>query len=345
MPNPHCKTRAFTLVEVLVASAIVLLLMGIVFSMTSTTAGLWKASSNRLESTQKSRDAFEIMSRKLSQATVNTYYDYFDNNGRASSDPAYSGVAHRYGRQSELHFVTGKSLVPDQISHAVFFQAPLGDVMDKSLSPLNSLLNACGYFVQFGNDASTSSLSGRPAFLNEAGIPLRYRYRLMELSQPSEGLEVYRATPGGPNGWFAGPLAATPPQTRLLAENVIALVLLPKESEWVENSKPIATRIGANFEYDSKTSWSDMTKPQPMTMNQICPLLKIAMVVLDESSALRLQGSSVDPPDLGVQALFQTAAELDSDMGDLQRSLTQKNLTYRVYQTELAIRSSQWSQR
>lgn len=338
------RSSGFSLVETMVASAIVLLLMVIVVSMTNTTASLWKASSNKLESFQKSRAAFETMSRTLSQATLNSCYDYFDSQGRPSTNPAWSGIPYRYGRQSELHFIVGKSLLHDQISHAVFFQAMLGDVTDKSLAPLSSLLNAVGYFVRFGNDANTSSLSGRPAFLTSAGVPDRYRYRLMEMSQPAEGLQVYD-TSGSPTAWFTGPLANTPPSARTLAENVIALVILPKESDWVEEGKPEDQRIGKAFEYDSRGTWSDLSKPQPETMNQICPLLKIGMVVLDESSAFRLQGSSTDMPDLGVSALFQTAAELNSDLSTLETNLSHhpQHLTYRVFQAEVAIRSSQWS--
>jgi len=334
--------KGFTLIEVLVAAVVMMLAIGIVLSMTSSTARLWKMSSDELNSFQSARGAFEMMTRTLSQATLNVYHDYYDANAKPANDPDYDGTPVRYGRKSELHFIVGKALLPGQVTHAVCFQAPLGTVQDGSFAPLDSLLNACGYYVTFGSDSSTSSLSGRPAFLDAAGVPLRYRFRLMEFRQPSEALQIFE--PGSdPNEWFKAPLSATPPVSRVVAENVIALVLLPKEPDWVEASKPVEERIGATFEYDSRTPWASASEPQPVSMHQLCPVLKVIMVVLDETSARRLEDASTAAPDLGIKDLFQVAANLDADMETLKAKLTQSGLNYRVYQTEVAMRGSKWS--
>lgn len=331
----------FTLVELLVAMVLLVFLMGVIFSIVNEVGRAWKTSSNKIEAFQDSRAAFESMTRKISQATLNTYYDYFDSTGKSSSEAGYNGTPVRYGRQSELHFKAGKSLIPDQIGHAIFFQSPMGET-GQAYDSLNTLLNACGYYVQFGSDANGTSLSGRPAFLETLNLPLRHRFRLMELSQPAEKLKIYDSA-AAPGDWYKLPLASTPPQARVLAENVVALVILPKKpdrEEKLDDANGIA-RIGAEYEYDSRVSWSGTT--QPVSMNQLCPLLKIVMVTIDEASARKLQGDATTAPDLGLDKLFQTAASLDDDLATLTRTLTANRLNYRVFQTEIPLRAAKWN--
>ncbi len=134
----------------------------------------------------------------------------------------------------------------------------------------------------------------RPARVSGYGDPAQYRYRLLALSQPAEDLSIFKSSG---TQWFTDPLAQSPPQVRVLAENVIALVVLPKETDSVETNIPAAQRIGAGYAYDSRTAWSGTT--QPATMNQLCPVIRLAMVVIDESSARRLQGASPTPLNLG----------------------------------------------
>lgn len=329
---------AFTLIELMVATAILMLLLGVLFVAINETGKIWRHSSDKIEAFQDAREAFETMTRTLSQATLNTYYEYFDSAGRPSTDPAYSGVPARYGRQSDLQFVSGKSLLPDQVSHSVFFQAPLGDAASQ-YDKLDSLLNACGFFVRFGSDASTSSLSGRPPVLDSSSLPLRYRYRLFEMTQPSQELSLYSSTG---DHWYSDPLSATPPKARALAENIVALVVLPKQPDTEQPADP-AQRIGATYEYDSRTAWSG-TK-QPSTMNQLCPVVKIVMIAIDETSALRLQGNSTTAPDLGFApgSLFREAANLESDLATAVAALSARHIGYRVFQTEIPLRNSKWS--
>jgi uncharacterized protein (TIGR02599 family) len=220
----------------------------------------------------------------------------------------------------------------------VFFQAPLGET-GKDYEPLGSLLNACGYFVRFGDDSSTNSLSGRPPFLDTL-VPPQWRYRLMALSQPAEELQIFKS---GSNQWFTAPLSQTPPQVRVLAENVIALVILPKETDSVESTIPAPERIGAAYSYDSRTTWSGST--QPKAMNQLCPVVKLAMVAIDETSAIRLQSAGGAPPDLGFSyaGLFSDASKLDGDLQAVAAALSARRIGYRIFQTEIPLRSARWS--
>lgn len=333
----------FTLIELLTATAILMLLLAVVFVTISETGKIWRSSSDKIGAFEEARAAFETMTRTLGQATLNPYYEYFDSAGRSARDPAFSGTPVRYGRQSDLHFITGKAqapLVAGQVTHALFFQAPLGEA-GKEYEALGSLLNACGYFVRFGNNDSASSLSGRPAFLDTL-VPGQWRYRLYSLSQPAENLEVFQT---GANQWFENPLAESPPQVRVLAENVIVLVVLPKEPDSVEAALAPSQRIGASYTYDSRTAWTGTSQPAPM--NQLCPVIKLAMVVMDETSARRLQGDSTAPPDLGFSyaGLFTEAAQLDADLQTVTDALSARRIGHRVFQTEIPLRSARWTTR
>src|SRR5437867_2293961 len=66
----------FTLVEVMVSMAILVLLLLVLVSITDATRKTWSYTSSKIEQFQDAREAFESITRKLSQATLNTYWDY-----------------------------------------------------------------------------------------------------------------------------------------------------------------------------------------------------------------------------------------------------------------------------
>ena len=159
---------AFTIVEMLVSTAILGLLMVLLLSTVDQTQRVWLRSSNKVSQFQASRTAFEALTRNLSQATLNTNYGY--EMDPKTGDPAF------YKRESDLHFISGtaarsKLLGTDEATyptHAVFFQAPLGataeqdDVGGEKLQKyraLNSMLSAVGYYIKWGEDEQL------PAFL------------------------------------------------------------------------------------------------------------------------------------------------------------------------------------
>lgn len=368
------RQAGFTLVELLTATTILMMLLGIVFLAINETGKIWRRSSDQIEAYQDARAAFETMTRKLGQATLNTYYDYFDGAGKSAAEYAVSGTSgnftpNRYGRQSELHFVVGSGRpsslwspkIPavslpggrPQVTHSVFFQAPLGQADNSTYQRnLNSLLNACGYFVVFTDNKSDSSLSGRPDFLDVNPALDRYRYCLMELSQPAENLSIYPTPPNSADWfkWFTTPLLnpapGEPPQARVLAENIIALIVLPKETDAEEADLPPNELIGRNYEYSSRTQEAWSRNEQPKSMNQLPPVLKVVMIAIDENSARRMQGSSTSPPpeiDDLLKPLFKTADNLDADLKRVEAGLTQLNVNYRVFQTEIPMRSSKWT--
>lgn len=354
----HRGAGAFTLVELMVSVAILAIILLVLFETTNTTSRIWKSSTQKVESFQEARAAFESMTRRLSQATLNTYYDYFDAAGNSAEYSAYSGTPAIYGRQSELHFVSGPGLITApsivQITHAVFFHAPVGYSGSSSYVNLSNAMNALGFYVSYYSDTGAGSC---PPFVNTT----RYRYRLMQFTQATENLQIYNTPPSNNpvtnSAWFTtgsnavGNVTGNTPNTYLLADNIIALVILPKESP---QEDPAGTALSPDYSYDSRTLWTG-GGAQPLQMNQMPPLLHVTMVAIDEQSAQRIC-TGPTPPDLGLSKLFTKASQLDADLKrdpvsfpqlandpSLEAALIRNRINYRIFETDIAIRGAKWS--
>ncbi len=308
---------AFTIVELLVAAAVLIIILGVIFSITQQTSAAWKSASSKIETFQRARAAFEAITQTLGEATLFNYYDYDNPNNPK-----------RYYRKSDLHFIAGKSLVGTQLTHAVFFQTPAGYTGIDACQNLESLLNACGFFVTYGIDKS------RPEFLASLPNPpkAKYRFRLMEFLQPSQSLAVYASSSG--TSWFTGAISSSDPPTRQIADNIIALVLIPRTSQGAE--------LTTDYEYDSRFWTPSPGAIQPDKSNQLPPLVEVVMVAIDEPSAARwcAEGSA---PELVARSLFQDPAALDTDLNALAGALTDKRITYRIFRTTVALRNAKWS--
>ena len=202
------RARGFTIVELLVSTALIAMIMLLLLSTVDSTNRVWQRTTTRATQFQSARNAFEAMTRRLSQATLNTYWRIYD--AQASNFTA----EYSFRRHSELQFLSGPAakvftspsitnLNPDPESayptHAVFFQAPIGyteredtgaEANLREYRSLDSMLMSCGYFVEFGDDPD------RPDFLRELGFPPRYRSRLVELSVPAERLTIFQRPKG-----------------------------------------------------------------------------------------------------------------------------------------------------
>lgn len=210
--------KGFTIVEVLVSSTLIVIIMGMLFGIVDNTQKLWKKTTSSITQFQSARAGFDTMTRRLSQATLNTYWKApnFDqaltNFIRLPGDLAT--ISGGMTRQSELQFLCGPAATifksspnvsnlpasPEKTlpGHGMFFQAPLGytEVEDGGalkFRQTDRMLMGCGYFVEFGPDPT------RPAFLNRTvddidmknTTPSRERFRLMELNLPSEQVNMY----------------------------------------------------------------------------------------------------------------------------------------------------------
>src|SRR5207244_2432555 len=115
------------------------------------------------------------------------------------------------------------------------------------------------------------------------------------------------------NGWFADPLAAKNRPVHLLAENIVALVLLPRlaAAEEKEREKLGKPMLAAKYRYDSTTSNAD---PEINPKNQLPPVVQVTMVAIDEASAIRLADRfGTGAPNLQTSTLFQDATKLEDD--------------------------------
>ncbi len=359
---PTPPRSAFTLVELLLSTAVLALIVMMLAAMTNQTAATWRYTSGKIEQFSGARDAFESLTRQVGQATLNTYYDYFDASGqRRTPDNAGLFVPKNYGRQSELRFISGsmdrdnryggESVPPlaadasrPRPTHGIFFHAPLGYVEDTPLhGGLQGLLNSWGYYVEFDSDERN-----RPPFLQGAtGIaPPRWRYRLMEFMQPSEKMETYSK----PDDWFAPAVNQQgTPQAHVLAENIVALIiqpaLAPKDEQELTPPPTVAgTALAPGYFYDStKKNPNPALNPQ----HQLPPMVRVTMVAIDEPSAIRLASGS-EMPDFGLEDLFRTdssnsAASYEKDLATLEATLAEKRCSYRVFTTTVVIRGAKWS--
>lgn len=352
----------FTLIELLVSTTVLTLIVLVLVQITDQTASMWRYTSGKAEQFSSARDGFEALTRQIGQATLNTYYDYYDDTGKPRTvETARSFKPSKYGRQSELRFISGSmdrsnryngtpvpALAADPTrprpTHGIFFHAPLGYVDDTAnLGGLQGLLNCWGYYVEFDSDERH-----RPAFLQGLTTiaPPRWRYRLMQFMQPAEKLRTYTK----PDEWFK-PAVNEPgtPAAHVLAENVIALIiqpaLSPADEEELETPPTVpGTALAPSYFYDSTQK---NVIPALNPHHQLPPNVRVTMVAIDETSAIRLaQGDMM--PDFGLADLFRTDSEgsaenYDRDLEILQTTLAEMGCSQRVFTTNVVIRGAKWS--
>lgn len=358
--GPVRRRQAFTLIELLAAMTLLMLLLIIMVAIVNQTSSTWRYTTARVETFREARTAFETISRRLSQATLNTYWDYlFPNN-----NPNHPDGPSSYVRQSELRFASGptQTLIgtstPRRPGHGVFFNAPLGFVESSGFQQLNDLLNTWGYYVEFNSDHALNLL---PEFMKTRTEP-RWRFRLMEFREPADRLGIYSFTSpnaaragSGPrwvgNEWFSQRFQTTPPAF-VLAENIVALIIHPKLAS---KDDPTGVRLAPNYIYrsddPSATNSEWRTNPMVNPKHQLPPLVQVTMVAIDEASAARLQaihGSAM--PELGIDSLFANAANFETDLlakggspNSLEKTLIDGNITYRVFTTTIGISGAKWS--
>ena len=328
------RWRAFTLVELLTAMAVFMLILVVLFSAISQTSSVLRQSTTRIEAFQSARMGFYLLTRSLSQATLNAYLDYAYDDG-ANLPPT------RYIRKSELGFVIGQAggtaTSPDGSSttlpgsrnsgQAVFFEAPLNYVADAAgYGGLESLLNACGYFISFTDNGPI------PPHVSTDSNP--HRFRLMQMLAPSEVNTVYKSGIG--NAWFSAPSLQSD-YAMPVADNVIALVIRAQDP----GSAP--PDITTDYTYDSRRNALD--NPQPTSANQLPPNLVVTMVAIDETSAKHLDNGDT-PPAVITSALagkFQQVAQYQADLDDLKNKLAAAGIQYRVFTSTVLLPESKWT--
>ena len=336
------RTAAFTLVEVLVVSTILVAMIGFLLTVMDQTARIWTSTSAKVEQFREARYGFERVSSRLAQATLNAYWDY-DN----------AAAPTRYERRSELRFIAdsaasllGTSGTTTRVTHAVFFNAPMGLAATDNDRGLANALNALGYFVEYGDDTLQ-----RPAFITTDMIAARWRFRLMEFAQPTEKFSLYQFTNGNPGAkttaWFTADVNSTlnPGMKRAIAENVIAFVITPrlaKAEETPLQTNPTHSPLAPLYSYDStNTNANPLLNPR----NQLPPVVQFTMIATDDTSAekLDLDSTKADVFEIVKSKLFTNTVNFAKDLATLEATLALRRVRYRIFTTNVHIRAAKWS--
>lgn len=385
-PRRNPGRKGFSLIELLVSTAVLSMLLVIVFQMLKGIQTSWKRTRQDVGQFKDARQAFEEISRRVSQATLNTYFSY-------RYDTTTVGTTSlRVGReiipQSELHFVSGpvedlgiskknSRQVGQRYTHGIFFQAPFGFCIDDDtknegqlkFERMNGLMNAWGYFVEFNTDELD-----RPQFLAQlSNSPKpRPRYRLMEFRQPTEYFQIYKLglrdlgknanrekiyewfTTGnyGVNSDWNSSLEDRDAvgffrNTRVVSENIIAMILHPREAD--EKRDSTKDELAPDYLFDSRRfQWGGSSTLATRTRHQLPPVIDITFIAVDETSfnafCKREQIKSADDdPKLVEKDLFKKAKDFRKDLRTVEENLTKKKLDYRIFNTSMRIRESKWT--
>ena len=346
--------RAFSLLELLVSMAVLSLFAVLLFAVTDHSFKLWRSTQSDVEVFQSARSAYDILTRRLSRATLNTYLDYFDKDWSprpdAGTEPARAAafVPARYGRRSDLAFYSGPAadLVGSAAQgHGVFFFAPLGyTAFDPNYDDLPNLLNAVGYYTEWADDSAT-----RPAPLS--GAPAKFRFRLMEAIQPSQDFTLYPKftdpTAATDNGaWIPDTIGTASTDKHPLAENIIALIIRPEITTQDASLLGLTSteKITADYIYDSRVGAGRATSPEDLQFAQLPPLLRVVMVAVSERDAARLTKSATPPDALRLDsAWFADPSRLDADLDALGRKLANAGVQFRIFNQVIPIRSAKFS--
>jgi uncharacterized protein (TIGR02599 family) len=313
--NSHA---AFTILEVLVASAVFIMLLGLLMSTISQTSTVTRRATEKVSAFQGARSAFELLTSKLSQATMNSYWDY-----DSPTTPT------KYIRKSELHFIVGpagQDSLPGTsgTGQAVFFQAPGGVTGDATYSGMDNLLNAFGYYIDYKEESGL-------AFQTTAATT--YRYRLMRSVVNTEYLEVYTDNSTLGSTWISGNNSA------VVAENIVYMAIWPRKATSEDSA---GNALTTTFAYNSRLNAT--SSPQPDTANQLPPTVQVTLVAIDETSAQRFCISSTAPTQISsaFSGLFTTSSvsQFESDLETLAQQLTAKGVNFRVFTTIVPMRES-----
>lgn len=336
-------SRAFTLIEMLAAMAVLIVLLGIIVGVTNSVSTTVRRASAGVDALANARTGFDLINRTLSQATLNTYWEY--DNPLAPT---------QYLRQSDLQFLIRQNTQDPGYGQEVYFAAPETYSSDAALRSTRGLLNGCSLFVHFGG-----SQPFRPTGI--AGE--KSRYRLMVGLQPTELLEIFNkpARVAGQSestyrtamqsywdalGWITSlqnsgatfGSAVTP-----VADNVIALVAWPRLPS-SEDPAGLSLISNDTFAYNSQAD--ALAVPQKITANQLPPVIDITMIAISEASASRLDDKSGNPPAVIQAALngrFQNVSKFQDDLKAVSTALSDAHVDFQIFSTSVPLRESKWS--
>lgn len=315
--------------EVLVAFVIAMAIMVAVFEMVSGIEHSWRTVATG--PFQEAEHAFTVVTENLADATLEPYQDYANATGSFNVTGTGSFTADHLARRSDLAFVCGPCASTDGLLTSsgrnvagcgVFFTTHRGYTTGETGTGMEQLLNAMGYFVEFGKDPAI------PSFFPASAQ--RWRWRLKEVRQSTEALQVFSLDSS--SAWIQQ-LVSSESTTPILAENVIALVVLPERA-----ANDAGAALSQDYAYDSRDTANALTR------HQLPPRLRVVLVAMDENSAQILANRyGTGAPVLVAPRLFQESTKVDTDLAALDASLTSQKINHRIYQREILLPSAAWS--
>lgn len=355
--QPFQPRKGFTLLELLVTMAVLSLFVLLLFSVTDNSFKLWRSTHSSIALFDEARAAFDAITRRLSQATVNTYLDYYASDWtrrpNAATNPAGAAafVPGKYGRASDLHFVSGNANTilgdTNHPGHGIFFFAPLGFTNSSAnYADLPNLLNACGYYIEWGSDKDF-----RPGFLS--ALPEKHRFRLVENIQASQDFVDYptftNTNASDDRDWITVGLK-TDGKPHVLADSIIALVIRPEVPEQDAASLGLTGKEGitSNYLYDSRSA-AGQTRSEARAAAQFAqlpPLLRVVMVAVDEKSAARLTTGTTPPAALTLDPTWFTDPSetvFQKNLADLSTQLSAAGVQFRIFNQVIALRGAKFS--
>jgi uncharacterized protein (TIGR02599 family) len=317
------------LLELLVTLTVLLIIFVALLQFVGDVDRVWKSAAE--DPFAEAENAFEVVAKNLSSATLETYRDYADASGAFRTSPTSPFVPDHLARRSDLDFVCAPGAGSSGLltasgrtttGSAVFFVVPHGYTQTYAHDGMEHLLNALGYFVEFGDDDIG------PSFLSSTHC---WRWRLKQVLQPAESLQIFAAAPS--MAWIQETVqaGAVPP---ILAENIVTLIVLPERM-----ANDSGTPLSPDFGYDSQDAGN------PLTRNQLPPRMRLVLVAIDETSAQRLAAQyGANPPPVVPGGLFREADHLDDDLASLDSALTAQKTRHRILQRHILLPSSAWSE-
>lgn len=356
----------FSLLEILVSTAIIGIVLVAIGEAMGTMQNTWVRVRGKADTFRPLRIAADTMNRRLASATLDARWVMEEN-------PADGMPTGDLVRESDLHFVSGPALGLISsggllAAHGIFFQAPFGvDDQDRGTSEVNSydrlghLLNAWGYFIEYGPEPGP-----RPAFMAQATSGRRderRRFRLMEYRQPAEELEVFSPgtnTDGQPaihtatgkfaiREWLKTPLDAGATMQRrrisILAENIVALVVRPLSGgtldELVSTTTGPQYDLAEDMEYDSRRHQHDNSPLSRLTRHRLPPALEVTLVATNEDSWARLTPAEVEQAASEIRQVtnsaFESVNQYESDIQRLGSTLDRRRIDFRVLRSVVTL--------
>jgi uncharacterized protein (TIGR02599 family) len=178
-----------------------------------------------------------------------------------------------------------------------------------------------GFWIEFGGDSQW-----KPSHVKE-----QFRFRLMQGIQPSESLAVFATADGS----WTNAVKTIPDVGFPIASNVLALILWPRLPVAQD---PEGNDLSGNFEYDSRQG-------SAIQKAQLPPSVQVTMIVMDETSAVRL-ASGLAAPAVITSAFanrFQDVANFDADLEAVRAALTAAKVNHLVLSSSVTLREAKWS--